>query len=376
MAGIYIHIPFCKLACHYCDFHFSTNRDIQEALVYSLIKELSLRQNYLAGEPVKTLYFGGGTPSLLKESELNEIVDNIYRLFEIQDDAEVTMEVNPDDLTSDKLNEIKTAGVNRLSVGIQSFDDSILKFLNRPHNAEAALKAVQAAREIGFDNISIDLIYAIPGQSQSAWLANIAQAISLQPQHISAYSLTIEPKTVFGNWHAKGKLNAISDEHAAGQLELLVDTLESAGYEQYEVSNFSLRQYESKHNSSYWKDEVYLGIGPSAHSYNGVSRQYNVSNNNHYVKAISQAIIPSTTEVLTQEDRLNEYLLTRLRTRWGCDLDYIKNKFNYDLLATNSGYLRTLLENRLATVENNRLVLTKAGKLVADKISSDLFLVN
>jgi oxygen-independent coproporphyrinogen-3 oxidase len=376
MAGIYIHIPFCKVACHYCDFHFSTNLNHQSDLIQCINEELKLQRQYPGSEKIETIYFGGGTPSLMSEGQLNSILDHISSLFNIASDAEITMEVNPDDLSDEKLDVIKRAGVNRLSIGIQTFDDELLKFLNRPHNGQAAIRSFMAARDKGFSNISIDLIYAIPGMTDQRWAADIQQACALKPEHISSYSLTIEEKTVFGKWSKSGKLISITDDTAAAQLEMLVEKLAEDGYEQYEVSNFSQRGFESRHNSSYWKGATYLGVGPSAHSYNGFSRQYNVNNNHAYIKGIQSGIIPFESETLTRQDHINEYLLTGLRTRWGCDTVLLKEKFNYDLLATNADYVRNLLDNRLAIFENKQLILTKAGKRLADKISSDLFVIS
>ena len=297
MAGIYIHIPFCKQACHYCDFHFSTNTRTQKQLLQCLSKELHIQQNYLEGERISTIYFGGGTPSLLAPAEINSLLETIDKHFDITPDAEITLEANPDDLAYQKLFELKKVGVNRLSIGIQTFDDSILKFLNRAHDASLAVSSFNDARRVGFDNISIDLMYALPGQSFDDWRKNVQRAIELNPDHISAYSLTIEEKTVFGKWAGKNKITPVDNDVSAQELLLLMDELEQAGYLHYEVSNFSKGGYMSKHNSSYWKAAKYLGIGPSAHSYNGISRQFNVSNNHLYVNSIEIGQIPATIEV-------------------------------------------------------------------------------
>ncbi|MBT1702682.1 radical SAM family heme chaperone HemW [Chryseosolibacter indicus] len=375
MAGIYIHIPFCKQACHYCDFHFSTNTSMRNEMVRSIVQELKLQQQYLDNEPIETIYFGGGTPSLLSNEELFAILDVIYASYHISTQPEITLEANPDDLSKDKLTHLYQVGVNRLSVGVQSFNDEILKFLNRAHDGTTATESIKTARDIGFNNISIDLIYAIPGLDNNEWINNIMLAVALKPQHISSYSLTIEPKTAFGNWLAKGRLTAVEDDLAALHLEILVEQLANHGYEQYEVSNFALSGYYSRHNSSYWKQKKYLGVGPSAHSYNGITRQYNVSNNAFYIKSIKKDIVPFQLEQLSRADHINEYLLTTLRTSWGCSLDYLKSKFEYDLMNHHAPYLSNLLENKLAVLQNNHLTLTKSGKLLADKISSDLFFI-
>jgi oxygen-independent coproporphyrinogen III oxidase len=376
MAGIYLHIPFCRQACHYCDFHFSTNTSVLAALIASMVQEVNLQRQYLDGESVATIYFGGGTPTLLTEQQTGLLLQAIRNNFNVRADAEVTLEANPDDLTVAKLRELKAAGVNRLSIGIQSFQDDVLKFLNRAHDAEQAKNCVALARHIGFDNISIDLIYAIPGQSEEAWRENIKTAISLEPEHISSYSLTVEKQTVFGKWAAKGKFLAVEDDVAAHQLEILVDELERAGFDQYEVSNFSRPGWESRHNSSYWKQEKYLGVGPSAHSYNRVTRQFNIRNNHVYIRSIQEGKIPFELEHLSVEDHVNEYLLTTLRTRWGVNLENLKQQYAYDLLNSHPQFIDELFRRKLAVIENGFLRLTKPGKLLADKISSELFLVS
>ena len=375
MAGIYLHIPFCKQACHYCDFHFSTNTEIKTDLVHAMGEEIFLQENYLKGEIVNTIYFGGGTPSLLDREELEFLLQSIFRKHPVSGDPEITLETNPDDLTQSKLRELKSLGINRLSIGIQSFDDHILKYLNRVHSADTAIQSVAWAKEVGFENISIDLIYAIPGLSEEAWEKNIGRALQLQPPHISAYTLTIEEKTAFGKWFAKGKLLPVDESSAAEQLELLMALLSSAGYRQYEISNFAKPGFESRHNSNYWKGEKYLGIGPSAHSYNQISRQYNVSNNHLYVRSLKEKKIPAETEVLKKGDHINEYILTTLRTDRGCNIEILKRDFDYDLLNLHSGYLRQLENHKLISFQGEFLRLTETGRLLADKISSDLFLV-
>ncbi len=372
MAGIYFHIPFCKQACHYCDFHFSTNRSQRREMVNALQKELRLRADYI-NEPVETIYFGGGTPSLLPGDEIAGLVHEAYSLFSVRPDAEITLEANPDDLSVSKLGELRASGINRLSIGIQSFDDTILMFLNRAHDRTAAWRCIPDARDAGFSNISLDLIYAIPGQSGAIFANDIKAALQLSPEHISAYSLTIEDKTVFGKWAARGKISAPTDDHAAEQLAQLIETLESQGYAQYEISNFAKPGYYSKHNSSYWKGVPYLGVGPGAHSYNLVSRQANISNNAIYIKELARDAVPATVEVLTVADKINDYLLTTLRTSWGTDLIKIKEEFNIDLLALHRHYVQRLVDEHMAELKETHLVLTKKGKMIADKISSDLF---
>jgi len=375
MAGLYIHIPFCAQACHYCDFHFSTNLRTRSEIVDAIRTELEIQRHYLAGESLATVYFGGGTPSLLEVAELKTIFSTIHQHFVVESSAEITLEANPDDLTPQRLESFRNLGVNRLSIGIQSFNDEVLKFLHRSHNAQTASQSVVNARREGFDNISVDLIYAIPGQHDQAWTENILQAVDLRPNHISSYSLTIEEKTVFGKWSAKGRLHAVNEETAAIQFETLMNILENKGFEHYEISNFAQPGFRSRHNSNYWREQKYLGVGPSAHSYDGDSRQFNVSNNATYLTTIKTGKIPFEREVLTVEDRINEYLLTGLRTSWGCDAEKIKSEFQYDLLTDQRSYIKSLTDKNLIALDGAVLKLTKTGKLLADKIASDLFLL-
>ncbi|MBS1486222.1 MAG: radical SAM family heme chaperone HemW [Bacteroidetes bacterium] len=373
MAGIYIHIPFCKQACHYCDFHFSTQLSSKPKLVESICLELILQKDYLGGEKIETIYFGGGTPSLLSEAELRAIVETLSTHFTITASPEITLEANPDDLSDTTLSVLKGAGINRLSIGIQSFDNSILKFLNRAHSSSDALNSVKAARQFGFENISIDLIFAIPGQSPDQWAKNIRTAIALAPEHISCYSLTIEEKTVFGNWQKKGKLIAETEEGAAMQMEMLMDLLESAGFEQYEISNFAKPRFRSRHNSNYWHQKKYLGIGPGAHSFNLTSRQFNVRNNWAYINSMAQGIVPYERETLTRANKINEYIMTSLRMAAGCDLDFLKSTYQYNLLAESASQLNEFIQNGLLNLSNEHLFLTRKGKLIADKIAGDIF---
>ncbi|MCD9016142.1 radical SAM family heme chaperone HemW [Parachryseolinea silvisoli] len=373
MAGIYFHIPFCKQACHYCDFHFSTNQEKKGEMVGALVRELELQKSYLAGETIETVYFGGGTPSLLSVVEIETLLEAVAKTYSLAPTGEITLEANPDDLHAEKLVDLRAAGVNRLSIGIQSFDDRVLHFLHRAHSASAAQQCLEQARAAGFDNISLDLIYAIPGQPVETWRENIRRALSFAPEHISSYSLTIEEKTAFGKWAATGKLKAVEDDLAAAQLEMLVEMLDVAGYEQYEVSNFARPGYYSRHNSSYWQQKKYLGIGPSAHSYDGQSRQYNVANNHVYLRGLQEDKIPFTHEALTPEDVINEYLLTTLRTSWGADLRKLRQELQYDLQALHGPYLNTLFAESLAIVSGDTLQLTRRGKMLADKIAADLF---
>lgn len=374
MAGIYIHIPFCKQACHYCDFHFSTHQESRPELVDALIHEIDFQKDYLQKDEINTIYFGGGTPSLLHAGEIESLLNTIRALHSVSPKAEITLEANPDDLSKDKLRELYTLGINRLSIGIQSFDDTILKFFNRAHNARQAIQCVEHARNVGFENLSLDLIYAVPGQDHGQWIKNIEKAVALQPEHLSSYTLTIEDKTAFGKWAKAGKLKGVEDQFAAEEFEILMNQLAKSGYEHYEISNFCKPGFESMHNSNYWRQQKYLGIGPSAHSYNGDSRQFNVSNNIRYQKAIKGNQVPFEREVLSRENKINEYIFTTLRTSWGCRLSYLNTSFQYDLVSEQSAYLADLKNRGLIDLTGDLLRLTHKGKFVADQIASDLFL--
>jgi oxygen-independent coproporphyrinogen-3 oxidase len=374
MAGLYLHIPFCKQACHYCDFFFSTNQQFRQGVVQAMARELVLQRHYPGDEVLQTLYFGGGTPSLMTAAELQTLMDTIAANFTVAECAEMTLEANPDDLTPKKLEDFRRAGINRLSIGIQSFDDEVLTFFNRSHNSADAVRGMKNARAQGYENISLDLIYAIPGQSLAAWEKNLRRALDLSPEHLSAYSLTIEEKTVFGRWQRTGQLIGTPDDDAAEQFELLMDLMGEAGYEHYEISNFCKPGKYSRHNASYWKQERYLGVGPSAHSFDGISRQFNVSHNVRYVQSIEKEKIPAQREVLTHENKVNEYIFTTLRTQWGCDLGALHTQYGIDLVKIRGSYLACLERDALAIIAGDVLTLTRKGKLLADKIAADLFL--
>lgn len=343
-------------------------------MVEALLQEMALRRDYLAGERINTIYFGGGTPSLLATHDIEKLLAGLHKYFTVDPAAEITLEANPDDLDFSTLSALKIAGINRLSIGIQSFHDQHLQFLHRAHNADQAKICVKDARRAGFENISIDLIYALTNETDEEWRDDIRQALLLKPEHISSYSLTIEPQTVFGKWAKAGKLRITDDDVAARHLEILVEQLEANGYAHYEVSNFAQTGFQSKHNSSYWKGAQYLGLGPSAHSYNKASRQFNVANNHAYLRSIKNGEVPFEKEILSRADKVNEYILTSLRTSWGCDGDYLKNEFDYDLFHDQSAYLQDIIKSEYARLDNTVLLLTKKGKLLADKIASDLFI--
>jgi putative oxygen-independent coproporphyrinogen III oxidase len=373
MAGIYIHIPFCRKACFYCNFHFSTSLQAKSSLIKAILEEIPLRTDYLGQEKISTLYFGGGTPSILDTAEINEILKVIKENFDVKDTAEITLEANPDDLTNNKPEQLKNIGINRLSIGVQAFLDPDLQWMNRSHSASQALQSIKAVKEAGFANFSIDLIYGTPLLSEEKWQQNILQAIDLQVPHLSCYALTVEPSTALDNFIRQKKYPPVDADKAARQFELLMDWLEKAGYEQYEISNFALPGYRSKHNSSYWEEKHYLGIGPSAHSYNGISRQWNIANNALYIQSIQQGKIPAEKESLTPTMQLNEYIMTSLRTSRGCDLILFEKKFGRikkeKLIAESMKYLQ---QGKLF-LKNNHLILSKQGKLFADGIAADLF---
>lgn len=373
MAGVYIHIPFCKKACHYCDFHFSTTLKNKGLLVDAICRELDLRQSYLPDKKLSTIYLGGGTPSLLSFAELHKIIGNVKEYFEVAPEAEITLEANPDDLTPVKINELTAAGINRLSIGIQSFFDEDLERMNRSHTAEQAIQAVENAQAGGIHNISIDLIYGLPNLTIEKWNSNLKQAFMLNISHLSAYCLTIEEKTAFNHFLKKGKIMLPEEPETIAQFELLMREAERHNYIHYEISNFCKEGRESQHNSSYWKDKYYLGVGPSAHSYNGVSRQFNIANNAAYLKGINDGNPNVEMEVLTDENRFNEYIMTRLRTIWGVSPGFISKGFGEKTLNAFLSGAEPYISSGHLQWKQDSLILTQKGKLLADKIASDLF---
>lgn len=373
MAGIYIHIPFCKQACHYCDFHFSTSSKNKEAFLAALKKEILIRQNYLDNEPVSTVYFGGGTPSLLGYDELMTIFEELHSHHNIASGAEITLEANPDDLTLHKIKELKRTPVNRLSIGIQSFYDSDLKWMNRAHNSTHATESVKIAAGEGFENISIDLIYGLPALSKEQWKKNIEHALSLPVQHISAYCLTVEPRTALAHFIRKGQSENINETQGAEHFKILMELLSANHFIQYEISNFCKEGFISKHNSSYWLGKKYLGLGPSAHSYDGSSRQWNVSNNAGYIRSLENNQPDCEKETLTAADKYNEYVMLSLRTMWGTDLNFIKNNFPETYSSHLLKEVQPYTNSGSVACTNDKLLLTEAGKLLADRIASDLF---
>ena len=346
-----------------------------EKLAECLLLEITLQNSYLSGD-LKTIYLGGGTPSLFSPKEIGKILNTIYSNYNVDKDAEITMECNPDDLNDFYLGELKSLGINRLSIGIQSFDNKELALMNRAHDKSQALTSIRLARKAGFSNISVDLIFGIPGGSLNTIQNNLKRLVDFRPEHISTYGMTIEPRTVFGNWVKKGRLVEEGEDQSALQFEEIMATLKGLGYEHYEISNFSLPGFESRHNSNYWKGASYLGIGPGAHSYDGESRQFNIRNNRKYITSIKSGIIPMEREVLSRSQKINETIMTSIRTQWGCDLVSLKTKFDYDLGATHQKYLEKISAEDYIIVNEGSLILTDKGKLIADHITEKLFYEN
>jgi oxygen-independent coproporphyrinogen-3 oxidase len=373
MAGIYIHIPFCKKACHYCDFHFSTSLTYKNELIQQLLMEIELRKEYLKGDVVDTIYFGGGTPSLLSKGELIAILDKIHKTFRVHDTIECTLEANPDDLSNDTLIALKDAGINRLSIGIQSFFDEDLQYMNRSHDAAQAARCIDAARDAGIENVSIDLIFGYPLLSDDKWKQNIDTALTYEVPHLSCYAMTVEPKTALASFIKSKKTLPINHEQSASQFEYLMKALQTKGYEHYEISNYALSGKRAVHNSNYWKGIPYLGIGPSAHSFDGVSRQWNMANNMTYIKSLGEGIVPFEVEVLTETQQLNERIMTSLRTMEGFDMGYHKNKCSMEDAFAVDKTVQHFTQEGLLVVENDVIKLTQQGKLFADYVAGELF---
>ena len=372
MAGIYLHIPFCRQACHYCNFHFSTSLKLKNEFVDALLKEILLQSTYLPSEPVNTIYFGGGTPSLLSIDELASILQTLRQTFTVAADAEVTLEANPDDIAEEKLKDWKQVGINRLSIGVQSFFEEDLRWMNRAHTAQQAIGNLKLARQY-FDNITIDLIYGTPTLPDDKWQHNVQQAIALGITHLSCYALTVEPGTALAHMINKHKTLDVNTEDQARQFLLLMDWMQAAGYEHYEISNFALPGKRSRHNSSYWQGASYLGLGPSAHSFNGESRQWNIANNALYIKSLKEDKVPFEVEHLTSTQRLNEYVMTSLRTMEGLNLEYVASRFGEKTADKLKQEAQQFIETGKMQLNNGYLQLTKEGKLFADGIAAELF---
>ena len=373
MAGIYIHIPFCKQACHYCDFHFSTSMKKKDEMIAALISEVHLRKNEI-NEPVETIYFGGGTPSVLSTEEIDQILEPIFSLFNVIENPEITLEANPDDLSKDRIQQLAHSKINRLSIGIQSFYNEDLQMMNRAHNADEAWNSLVEATNY-FDNISIDLIYGIPNMGLDRWKANVQKALDLGINHISTYALTVEPKTALASLIKKGKIAQPDDGNAHEHFLALIEMLESAGFIHYELSNFGKPNYFSKNNSAYWLGKKYLGIGPSAHSFNGTNRSWNIANNSLYIQSIQKNELPNETETLSVQDRYNEYVMTGLRTIWGVSLDRIKKEFGTNYKDYLLKEVQRFIDNEQLQLVNNVLKTTVKGKFFCDGIASELFWV-
>ena len=372
MAGIYIHIPFCKKACHYCNFHFSTSKQQMPEMVKAIGNEATIRKSYLT-EKVDTIYFGGGTPSLMTEYEVETMIERLRGLFEVAEDAEISLEANPDDITEDKLMGWKEAGINRLSIGIQSFFEEDLRWMNRAHNAEQAMACIELAQKKGFTNITIDLIYGTPHLTDEKWKQNVATALALHIPHLSCYALTVEPKTALAKMIATHPSENVDADKQARHFLLLTQWLSDAGFEHYEISNFALPGFRSRHNSSYWQGKPYLGLGPSAHSFNGAGRQWNIANNALYLKSLEKGIVPFEAEILTAAQQLNEYIMTSLRTIEGISMKRVTETWGEEKQAQliNTAQ-KHILRGHLILVKDI-LQLSAEGKFLADGIAADLF---
>ncbi|MEO9483270.1 MAG: radical SAM family heme chaperone HemW [Ekhidna sp.] len=372
MAGIYIHIPFCRQACHYCDFHFSTNLSTQNEMVKAIVKEIEDRKDYL-NEEVNTIYLGGGTPSLLTSDQVVHLLNTVFANYDVCSHAEITLEANPEDLSLNKSKELAEAGINRLSIGVQTFDESKLAWMNRAHDANDSFGAFEKARQAGFKNISLDLIYAIPDHSRERWESDLKAITDLQPDHISFYGLTIEEQTVFGRWEQQNRLVQVPEDEAAKQYLFAIEYLEDRGYQQYEVSNFGKDGFHSRHNHGYWSGIWYLGVGPGAHSFDGESRRFNVRNNPNYIKAIKEGLPFYETELLSRIQRINEQILTQLRTVKGLNLSMLQKDMDVDFQELHADFIDEISHQELIEIADGFLRLKSKGFLVADEIAVRLF---
>ncbi len=376
MSGIYLHIPFCKQKCHYCNFYSLASLKYRDVFVSALLKEMRLRENYLPDKHINTIYFGGGTPSLLSTGEINRIIREVETLFDLDSQAEITLEANPDDLSPRYLKALKqNTNVNRLSIGVQSFFDDDLEYLHRVHDGNHARKAIETAKQTGFDNMTIDLIYGIPTLTEEKWKKNLALFFDNDIPHLSSYALTVEPQTALEILIKKHKLKNTSENQSVRDFEILMEKTRQHGFEQYEISNFALPGFYAKHNSTYWLGGYYLGLGPSAHSFNGFSRQWNVKKLKKYIGAETTEAIVLEKEILSEQQRFNEYILTSLRTSWGCSTEHIRHSFNAKYEAWFLKNVRKYLEQKKVVQKgNNTYVLTDSGKLFADGIACHLFM--
>ncbi|RLJ23474.1 oxygen-independent coproporphyrinogen-3 oxidase [Chryseobacterium sp. 7] len=373
---IYIHIPFCKQKCSYCNFHFSTSLNFKDEMLRAMKTEILLRKDELQNKNLKSLYFGGGTPSILSVDEINSLIDEVLKYFSFEKDIEITLEANPDDLDKNFLKQLAGTPVNRLSIGTQSFFEKDLKLMNRAHSASEAESSIKRAQDFGFENLSIDLIYGSPTSNLEIWKENLNKTIALEVPHISSYALTVEPKTALENWISKGKVKSPKEEEQNKEFYYLSDFLKDNGFEHYEVSNFAKPGFYSRHNSAYWKYQEYLGIGPSAHSYNGFDvRSWNVANNQQYIKKLNDKLLAKEEEILSREDQFNEMIMIGLRTIWGVDLESLQSKFSERMLAHFQREIKPKIEEGILMIENDHLKIPEKHWFMADGIASDLFII-
>ncbi len=375
MSGIYIHIPFCKQQCHYCDFHFSTSLNNKNDLLDALVSEMKIRTPFLDGTKIRTIYFGGGTPSILSSDELNRLFDHLNNQFDLSDVSEITIEANPDDLTLEKIKAISKTPINRFSIGVQSFHEADLEYMNRAHNVEQAKTSIKNVQDAGWNNITIDLIYGTPTLNNDMWMENMQHVIDFNVPHLSAYGLTVEEKTPLHNAIKTGKQTPLDELKSKKQFEMLMEFIPKNGLEQYEISNFAKEGFEAKHNGSYWSDDIYLGLGPSAHSFDGNRRLWNVSNNVRYIKSLQKQKLPLKFEELSEVQRYNEYILTALRTKNGVNFNYIKSRFSPFLVDFFLFSTKKWLFSEEIIKNEDVYTLSKKGKLIADWLSSDLFYI-
>ncbi len=373
MAGLYVHIPFCRQKCHYCNFYSLATKKYHDQMIYAIIRELEVRSNYLGGEKLNTIYFGGGTPSLFQPQKFKSIITKAQQILGIDDDAEITVEANPDDINRQWLLDLRKTTVNRLSIGVQSFNDKDLNYLYRTYSAAKANDSIKIAQDLGFENLSIDLIYGFPTLSDDRWKESISRALELGISHISAYALTVEPGTALDLFIRRGKYKPVDDVIAAHQFDLIRDALKDAGYEHYEISNFCLPGKYSRHNTSYWFSDKYLGAGPSAHSFDGESRQWNVSNLKSYISSVEKNEIDFEKENLSQSQKYYEYVMTALRTMWGIDIEKVKVEFGEDFHAQLLMEAKPFLQKSEIQISLNKITLTYKGKFFADGIAAGLF---
>ena len=375
MAGIYIHIPFCKRRCIYCDFFSTIQSEKKPTYIHALCQELEMRKNYLEGEEIETIYLGGGTPSQLTEEELNEIFTSLYNIYKVKENAEITLEANPDDLTPEYVSMLRRLPINRISMGIQTFQEETLKLLHRRHTARQAIEAFQRCREAGFRNISIDLMYGLPGETLDTWKEDLQQAIALHPEHISAYHLIYEEGTALWKLRDEHQVEEADEDLSVTLFKTLINELKQAGYQHYEISNFCLPGLHSRHNSSYWTGKKYLGCGPSAHSFNGSSRQWNIASLDNYLKGIASGKPNYEIEELDLYTRYNDFVITSIRTCWGMSLSRLRSEYGEELYRYCLRMSKSHLEQGVLEIEEDTLRLTQEGIFISDGIMSDLLFV-